>query len=145
MGGGEASAPLASSNPRGDGETEDDDPSSREEEEEGVGVVGAYATTAAAAASHHPPAESLPLPTSPWILLTDTPALSNLDDVLREVGRIVDIEARRGIVDLDAAERLLASSDNAADFDLPLWDRSASDGPVLEARLYLHDRSGGEA
>ena len=93
-----------------------------------------------------------PIPTSSWICITKTPTLSNLDDALDEIGRVVSIELERGIVELDEVERIVSDEtrqESPSLEDLPFWTPAFTDEAtnssdsllqrslVQEARLIL--------
>jgi len=88
---------------------------------------------------------------SEWLSITNIPPLSTLDDLLVDVERIAQTELSMGIVDLDAAQKMMdnqsaSSSSISSEEDqqppqLPIWqpDVSTPYPPhlVVEARLSL--------
>lgn len=78
-------------------------------------------------------------PNTSWICVKGAPPLSTLDDILREFTRIMAVETKIGILDLDEAEKQLRKQMNVnllpnqdiTDNEvisptLPLWDPSSS-------------------
>jgi len=79
-----------------------------------------------------------------WVQVTNVSHLSTLDDLLPDIERIMTFELSMGIVDLDAAEKLMQNKDPdmiASDISpqLPLWEPHSSLLPhlVVEARVKL--------
>ena len=86
-----------------------------------------------------------------WIRVSDIPPLSTLDELLVDIERIMQTELRTGIVDLDAAEKIVlnqAKTQGKEDEEniitsppLPLWnphnDGSIPSHMVIEAHLHL--------
>lgn len=96
-------------------------------------------------------------PITDWVCVRGIPALSNLDDLLRELSRVMTVESKLGIVDLDKAESILqeqlnnkipedvATSESLSPPSLPLWNpgdtypnfEALPDHMVLEAHMML--------
>jgi hypothetical protein len=95
-------------------------------------------------------------PTTSWICVKGAPPLSTLDDLLREFNRVMTVESKLGIVDLDKAEQQLREQINieptqdmadnkSTSPTLPLWDPNSSlhsvsplpSHMVLEAHMML--------
>jgi len=74
-----------------------------------------------------------------WIVIRDIPPLSTLDDLLVDIQRIVSIEFKRGITDLDVCEEQLFQNQHQP-FELPLWKPTSDYLPphmVIEAHMML--------
>jgi len=79
-----------------------------------------------------------------WVSITNIPPLSTLDDLLVDIERITQTELSMGIVDLDAAQKMMddqSTSGEEQQPQLPIWqpDTGTPYPPhlVVEARLSL--------
>lgn len=76
-------------------------------------------------------------PNTSWICVKGAPPLSTLDDILREFTRVMTVETKLGIVDLDKAEQQLRKKMNVD----PIPDQDVNDSEVISQTLPLWDPS----